>query len=217
MRELAREARESPAAQNTFRRLRLNEWTEQAERAIDMDDWRACGEHRVDSEELRGRRCFAGLDLSSTTDLTALVLFFPSEDGEPSPALPYFWMPDDNIARRERADGVPFTAWKRDEHLFATEGNIVDYQAVRAQLNRLAEIYHIVEVAYDPWNATGLATQLEGDGFVVVPVRQGWQSMNEPTKELLKLVAGRKLAHGNHPVLRWMASNLALLQDPAGT
>lgn len=215
MRELAREARESPAAQNTFRRLRLNEWTEQAERAIDMDDWRACGEHVADPNALRGQRCYAGLDLSSTTDLTALVLYFPNDDG-PRQTLPFLWMPADSMIKRERDDGVPFSAWRRDGHLLATEGNIVDYQAVRAHLNRLANLYQIAEVAYDPWNATGLATQLEGDGFVMVPVRQGWQSLNEPTKELLKLVAGRKLAHGNHPVLRWMASNLAVLQDPAG-
>jgi phage terminase large subunit-like protein len=214
LRRKAAKAKETPAAQNAFRRLHLCEWTQQEERWLDLEDWNACA-FPVDPEALRGRRCFAGLDLSSTTDLSALVLYFPRDDGL-SEVLPYFWMPGDNIVKRMRRDRVPFTVWAEEGWIDLTEGNIVDYAAIRAKVHELAETYEIAEIAYDRWNATGLITQLADDGLTVTPFGQGFASMSAPTKELEKLVLGHLIAHGGHPVLRWNIANVMVRQDPAG-
>ncbi len=211
VREECATARETPAYQNTFRRLQLNQWTEQATRAIDMDAWEACGA-AVNAEALAGCECFAGLDLSSTTDISALVLVFKRPEGR-FEVLPFFWIPRDNLAQRVRRDGVPYDAWVRDGFIEATEGNVIDYDVIRARINALRKTYRIKEIAIDRWNATQLMTQLGSDGFTVVPFGQGWVSMSGPTKELLRLIVSAKLAHGGNPVLRWMASNLAVKHD----
>src|SRR5436309_1397050 len=212
----AAKARESLAYQNTFRRLHLNQWTEQAERAIDMDAWDACAS-AVDQEALRGRRCFAGLDLANTSDVAALVLVFPSiEDGEPIKVLPRFWIPGANIERRVRKDRVPYDVWRQQGLIEATEGNIIDYDVIRKRIREDGERYEIVELALERWNAAQLSTQLAGDGFTMVAFGQGFSSMAAPTKEFLTLLAAQGLAHGGHPVLRWMASNFAVKQDAAG-
>lgn len=161
--------------------------------------------------------CYAGLDLASTTDVTALVLAFPpTEPDEPLWLLPYFWIPAHNMIERERRDRVPYSAWVRDGLVDATPGNVIDYAYIRRRLNELAEMYQIGEVAYDPWNATQLSIQLQEDGLTMVEMRQGFASLSAPSKELVRLVLARQLAHGGNPVLRWMADNAAARQDPAG-
>jgi len=97
-----------------------------------------------------------------------------------------------------------------------TEGNVVDYDVIRRRINELGERFKIREIAIDRWNATQLAVQLQGDGFEVVTFGQGFRDMSGPTKELEKLVISGKLRHGNHPVLRWMASNVSVETDAAG-
>ena len=212
--EQAVKARASLAYQNTFRRLHLNQWTEQAERAIDMDQWDRCA-GPVDLEALKGRRCYAGLDLASTSDLAALVLAFP-DDEHGLLVVPRFWVPADNVRKRVATDRVPYDVWIQQGLITATPGNIIDYEYIRKEINALSADIEIVEIAYDRWGAVQLATQLEGDGFTMVPLGQGFQSLAAPTKELLKLVASGRLAHGGHAVLRWNASNLSVKQDAAG-
>ena len=208
----ARRAREVPGQQNAFRRLYLCQWTEQADRWLDMTVW---DENGADPADLRGRACFAGLDLSTTTDISALELFFPDADGG-GDVLSFFWVPDENIRRRSLRDRVPYDHWARDGLIASTEGNVVDYDVIRRDINELASVYQMHEIAIDRWNSTQLQTQLMGDGFTVVPFGQGFASMTAPTKELERLVLERKLRHGGNPVLRWMASNVAVRQDPAG-
>lgn len=211
----AERAKELPSYQNTFRRLHLNQWTEQVTRWLDMDLWDEC-EDRVDEAELLGRECFGGLDLSTTTDIAAWVLVFPGEDGRYD-VLPRFFIPDEAILRRSRRDGVPYDVWERQGLVTATEGDVVDYMAIRQQVNEDAQRFKLREVAFDPWNATQLATQLgEEDGLAMLQVRQGYQSLNEPTKELEKRVTDGRIRHGGNAVLRWMASNVAIKTDPAG-
>jgi phage terminase large subunit-like protein len=218
MRALAHKAREIPALQNTFRNLYLNQWTEQAQRWIDMEAWNACA-GQIDWKHLReamkGRRCVAGLDLSSRTDLTALVLVFEDEDNIVT-LVPFFWVPEDGILRRARVDRVPYDQWVRDELITPTPGNVVDQGFIREDINRIAGEYKLAELAFDPWNATKLSTELAGDGIELVELRQGFRSLSEPTKHLGALVTGRQLRHGGHPVLRWMASNMVVRQDPIG-
>ena len=205
-----------PGAQNAFRRMHLNEWTEQAERWIDLAAWDACA-GPVPLERLRGRRCFGGLDLSTTTDVTALAwLFPPDHDDEPWHLLSRYFVPEDNIRRRAERDRVPYDVWARQGFVEPTPGNVVDYRAVEQRIHADAALFDVREIAYDPWNATHIALRLQEEGASMVEFRQGFRSMAAPTRELEKLILSRSLAHAGNPVTRWMASNAAVAQDPAG-
>jgi phage terminase large subunit-like protein len=215
MRASAHQAKEVPARQNTFRRLYLCQWTESETRWLDQDAWDA-GAVPVDAESLRGRRCFAGLDLSTTTDLSALVLLFPDDLGEYD-LLAWFWCPEEGIAKRSRRDRAPYEAWSRAGVLTPTPGAVIDYSAIRARINELASLYHVERISYDPWNARQLVTQLEEqDGLPLVEMRQGFASLAAPTKELERLVSDRAIRHGGHPVLRWNVANVVVEQDANG-
>lgn len=208
--EDCREAQESPAKENTFRRYRLNQWTEQDVRWINMAKWDASD---ADLGDLAGRPCWAGLDLSSTRDITALVLIFREE--EEYAALPFFWVPEEGARQRERRDHVPYTEWIRRGFIESTPGEVIDYDRIRKKVNELGQIYNIQEIAIDRWNATQLATQLTDDHFNVVAFGQGYASMNWPTKKLEEVVLAGRLSHSGHPVLRWMAGNVSIETDAA--
>jgi len=164
---------------------------------------------------LKGRRCYVGMDLSSTKDLTALVAVFPDDDG--FDVLPAFFVPKDSIKERSTRDRVPYDQWARDGYLIPTPGNVVDYEAVRHTLKDWAAEFDLREIAFDPWNATDLVTRLsEQDGFKCVPMRQGFASLSSPTKSLEKAILSRTLRHDGNPVLRWCVSNVSVESDPAG-
>jgi len=211
-----KEAQESPTKENAFKRYRLNIWTEQDVRWLQMDKWDAC-DGPVDPGELAGRACFGGLDLASTTDIAAFVLLFPEDDGYL--VVPHFWVPADNARQRERKDRVPYETWGREGLVTLTPGNVIDYSAIKQTIQECGELYDIQEIAADRWNLEALRQQLCSEGLsesVVVPFGQGYASMSAPTKELERLVLDGKISHGGHPVLRWMASNVTAQQDPAG-
>lgn len=138
-----RRAQEVPGYQNTFRRLYLDEWTTSEQRWLDMATWDACGED-VDTATLEGRPCFAGLDLSSTLDITALVLAFPDATGGYD-VMPYFWVPAENAQKRADRDRVPYPLWIQQGHIEATEGNVVDYDVIRTRINELNKRFNIRE------------------------------------------------------------------------
>jgi len=214
MRTAAARAKEIPAQENTFRRLYLNQWTEQASRWIQMAAWDAC-RRLIEPASLQRRKCYVGMDLSSTTDLTALVAVFPDDDG--FDVLCKFFVPKDNIAERARRDRVPYEQWKDQGYLIATPGNVVDYEYIRAALRDWDAQFDVQSICFDPWNATDLVTRLqEQDGFTCVPIRQGFASLSAPTKSLEKAILGRTLRHDGHPVLRWNISNISVESDPAG-
>ena len=209
-------ARQNPAEENSFRQLRLNQWVKQSVRWMPMDKWDACAAP-VDAEALEGRVCYGGLDLSSTMDITAFVLVFPpTEEDEPFAILPYFWIPEENIDLRVRRDHVPYDVWEKQGFLMTTEGNVVHYGFIEAFIEKLGERYNIREIAFDRWGAVQMVQNLEGMGFTVVPFGQGFKDMSPPTKELMKLTLEKKIAHGGHPVMRWMADNIFIRTDPAG-
>jgi phage terminase large subunit-like protein len=210
-------AKALPSYQNAFRRLYLNQPTEQLNRFIDMQAWDSC-EEPYTAEELKGRECYAGLDLSSTLDLTALVLVFPrtEEEGDGFDLLPYFFVPNENIARRQHDDGVPYIQWRDDGHLIATEGDVVDYSFIKKKVLELHIHYNIREVIVDRWCATQLAVQLEQEGLNVGFFGQGYRSMSAPCKHLEAMVMGKRLRHGGHPVLRFCASVCSAQEDSAG-
>jgi phage terminase large subunit-like protein len=216
LRDACARAQEIPAQENAFRRLYLNQWTEQASRWISLASWDAC-QVPVDVAALAGRRCYVGLDLSTTTDLTAAVAVFPDDDGLAFTVLPQFFVPQDRIRTRVARDHVPYDEWTRRGLITATPGPVVDYERVRAHLQTWREQYDLRLVAFDPWNATDLVSRLEQvDGFVCVKVRQGKASLSAPSKAFENAVLQRTLRHDGHPVLRWNVANAATDIDNAG-
>lgn len=217
LRQECQRAKEIPAYQNTFRRLYLNQWTQQDTRWIDMEAWRECG-GKVDYEELANLRCWAGVDLSTTTDISSCALVFePDSDGVVH-VLSYNWVPRENIAARVRRDRVPYDLWAQQGHITATEGNVIDYDYIRIAItDEIKRRFPLLQVVgYDPWNATKWAIDLESEGVPVMEVRQGFKTMSPACKELERLIIGRKLRHNNNPVLTWAMNNLVVAQDPAG-
>ena len=209
-------AKQNPGEENAFRQLRLNQWVKQSIRWMPMAKWDACA-FPVDEKALEGRVCYGGLDLSSTTDITAFVLVFPPRaEDERFVVLPYFWIPEENVDLRVRRDHVPYDTWQRQGFLQTTEGNVVHYGFIEQFIGRLGERFHIREIAFDRWGAVQMVQNLEGMGFTVVPFGQGFASMSPPTKELMKLVLEQRIAHGGHPVLRWNMDNIFIRTDPAG-
>ena len=209
-------AKQNPGEENAFRQLRLNQWVKQAVRWMPMEKWDKCA-FSVDEDELEGRVCYGGLDLSSTTDITAFVLVFPPLDEEDKYIiLPYFWIPEDNLTLRVNRDHVPYDVWERQGYLQTTEGNVVHYGFIEQFIERLDERFNIREIAFDRWGAVQMVQNLESMGFTVVPFGQGFKDMSPPTKELMKLVLEQKIAHGGHPVLRWNMDNIYIRTDPAG-
>ena len=209
-------AKQNPGEENAFRQLRLNQWVKQAVRWMPMEKWDKCA-FPVIEKALEGRVCYGGLDLSSTTDITAFVLVFPPEDeADKYVVLPYFWIPEENLPVRVRRDHVPYDVWERQGYMQTTEGNVVHYGFIEKFIEKLGEKYNIREIAFDRWGAVQMVQNLEGMGFTVVPFGQGFKDMSPPTKELMKLTLEERIAHGGHPVLRWMMDNISIRSDPAG-
>ena len=193
-------AQQNPGEENAFRQLRLNQWVKQSVRWMPMDKWDACA-FPVSEDDLEGRICYGGLDLSSTTDITAFVLVFPPLDEEDKYyILPYFWIPEETLDLRVRRDHVPYDLWERQGTLMTTEGNVVHYGYIEKFIEQLGERFNIREIAFDRWGAVQMVQNLEGMGFTVVPFGQGFKDMSP----------------GGHPVLRWMMDNIFIRTDPAG-
>lgn len=209
-----RKAKSIPAYENTFKRLHLNIWTEQDTRWMPIDLWDSCTRDYRE-EELHGRECYGGLDLSSTTDIAAFALVFPLPNGRRR-SLEWYWIPENSVARRVKQDRTKYDEWVRRKFIKVTEGAVCDYDVVRSDIVRLATIFDIKEIAIDRWNATQLATQLMGENLEVSFCGQGYSSLSPPTKELSALILAEKLEHQRNEVTRWMVKNVAVETDAAG-
>ncbi len=209
-----KKAQAHPAFENTFKRLHLNVRTEQDVRWLGLDDWDAC-DTPLDEDALLGVPCYAGLDLASTSDITAFVLGFPV--ARSFHLVPFFWLPEARIARAEREGLKHYRAWVKAGLIRTTPGNMTDYAFVRQQINEIGERYQIKEIAVDRlFQGAQLAMELGQDGFEMVSFGQGFYSMAAPALEFETLVKSRRLVHGGNPVLRWMASNCSVELDAAG-
>ena len=216
LRDAYREAKQNPADEITFKWLRCNMWVSSTVAWI-PDAIYMRGNESIEAASLEGRDCYAGLDLSSTGDITALVLIFPPRDeNEKYVLLPYFWIPEETIPRRVKANSVPYDIWEKQGYIMSTEGNVIHYDFIEKFIIYLSEKYHILEIAVDRWNATQMIQNLEGEGFTIVPFGQGFSSMSAPTKEFYRLLMEGRIIHGGNPVLRWMAGNIVIDTDPAG-
>lgn len=222
---LAREAtkaKASPSYENTFRRLHLDQWTEQAVRWLPMHVWDECAGPIVDRAELErdlaGQRCYAGLDLASNRDVNSLVLAFPRSDGRVT-LLPFFWAPEEVESSRAEIDRRQVKAWMARGLIDATDDNVTDYGHIVAEIIALSLRFEIVDLAYDPWHAEAVVQHLQREGFPLEKLTKFGQTIGNfagPTKELERLLMGRKLEHGGNEVLRWMASNATVRTDPSG-
>lgn len=216
--EQVERAKQIPARQTTFKQLHLCQWTMEASRWVDMTAWDKCAGNETIKEleeRLVGQTCYAGLDLSSTTDTTALVLAFPQEDGTVD-VITRCWLPSDGVLERERRDRVPYRIWDENKHIKLTSGSVIDYEEVRTEIRRLSEIYHIEEIAFDRWGSAQLTQELMADGLEVVSFGQGFASMSAPTKEIERLILSNKLRHAGHPVMRAHVDSVTVDSDSAG-
>ena len=208
----------------SFKRYYLNVWDQKEHRAIDLRKWdastgpwtaagllsKSSGENvrtlpALLMERFSGRRCWAGVDLSMTTDLTAVSFVFPADDNGYD-VLPFFWIPESGIRKRELRDGMPYASWVSRGFMESSPGDVIDYRDVKARLEWGAQVFDLKEICFDPWNSRQISVPLAQEGHVCVEIRQGVLSLSEPSKKLLELVVRGKLYHGGHPVLRWNAS-----------
>ena len=220
MRDKARKAKAQPGILNSFLTKELNIWTTATKRAFSPEAWALCNHGVIDEADLAGRACWVGVDLSSTLDVTgAVYVFEPDIETGIRPVVCRFWIPEDNIEERVRRDRVPFDLWARQGFVDLTPGNVIDDAWIQAQIERDMDRFDVRELAYDPWNATWLANQLQAGGVIgdrLISFRQGYISMNPAAQKLEAAVAKRTLNHQGNPVLVWMASNLVWTEDPAG-
>lgn len=232
----AARARTSPRYENDFRRYHLNIWTGQDQRWLPMPDWFRCqtGEEAntgavrlagfeqgnrwlTGFDELACRACTVGIDLSSTRDLCAAVYLFEPTPADPRwTALCRFWLPGANIEERVRHERVPYDAWAKAGAITLTEGNAADHRAIFEQIMADRERFEIGQIGFDPWNAHQIMIDLVEAGVEIVKVRQTLPGLTAGAKLLERLVLHHHMDHRGHPILTWMANNVAIESDAAG-
>jgi phage terminase large subunit-like protein len=217
LRAECRQAQEIPGMENSFRRLHLNQWTEQEKRVIPMHSWDKC-KREFSEADMYGRPCYAGLDLSSTRDATAFVLVFPEPDNG-FKILPWFWIPKDNIDRQAGADKRQLLSYGQQGHIEMTDGNEIDVFHLASRIVEICDKFEVQYIGYDPWNSTGVIQAMVNNGLpenVLVKMPQTFATYNEPFKRMLAAVENQKLEQNGNNVLRWMAGNTAAKEDPSG-
>lgn len=198
-------AQNKPSEQNNFKRLRLNLWTSQLTRWLDGATWDAAGRD-YGIEALRGLPCFGGLDLSSTRDLAAFGLAFPKEEGVFT--WPYIFMPEMRIAEATKRDHVPYDRWVANGFIFATPGNVIDYDFIMAKIEEARALFDLQSISFDPWRATQTATDAAKVGITMIPVSQSPAGMGAPCFEFERLLVSNRLFHPRNPCLTWAANNI---------
>ena len=216
MREAFLQAQGNPAEENVFRTLRLSQWVGSTVAWI-PDHIYDMGNIPIDMDALTGRDCYAGLDLSSSGDITALVLMFPPRDEtEKYICLPFFWVPEDTVPVRVQRASVPYDNWTALGYMYATPGNVIDYAYIQNTIEELSLKYHILEIAFDRWGSNMLVERLTEMGLTVVPFGQGYKDMSPASREFYEQLMKGNMVHGGNPVLKWMCGNVVIEQDPAG-
>jgi phage terminase large subunit-like protein len=206
---LVTKARNDPMLEADYKRYHLNFWGQRTTRWMRTEKWQACG---ADTRPVVDRLCYAGLDLSSSIDLSALVLVFPSDDGSYD-VLPFFWMPANAVKPMELRHHVPYSEWVRAGFIETAEGDVVRHEQIVARLNWAREMFDLAELAYDPWNAGEFAQKRIDEGLQCVPMRQGFGTLSAPMKKVMELTLDRKFRHAGHPVLAWNADCVEALDD----
>ncbi|MGJ9381523.1 terminase large subunit [Salipaludibacillus sp. CF4.18] len=214
LKSLAQQASDMANMENTFRRLYLNQHIRMSnEQAINMKKWHLC-DGDVDLKFLKGRECWAGLDLSTRIDITAFVMVFPI-DGEYY-IVPHFFKPSESLLDHEKRDRVDYTTWAKQGLLHSTDGDYVHFRYVRQIINECAKDFDIQEIAFDRFGSQGIISDLQEDGFTVVDFGQGYRTMSPATKDFYELLFDGKIRHGNNKVLTWMAENVISVENASG-
>ncbi len=211
------QALQIPSRQNQIKTKNFNIWTQVASRAIPAEVWEACGKEPVVEEDLLGKSCYLGMDLSTILDISAYCLTFERENNVgPWRELWRFFIPEEGLIERIRRDKVPYDSWVERGLVIATPGPTIDYDFIEAEILKDAERFNIIEGGYDPWKAHEVYTHLTQAGLVMVPVTQRMTGMQAPTDFFLKAVYAKEIAHGGNPVMDWMVSCLELNSDRQG-
>ncbi|NDL70515.1 terminase large subunit [Vreelandella alkaliphila] len=220
LREQVTQARGMPSKEATVKRLNFCMWVQADNPAISRDAWLATQDKDFDMECLQGRRCYAGLDLSSTQDLTALVLLFEPVPDDPTwRMIPYFWLPEDGLARKAEKDRVPYVLWQERGHLLTTPGKAINKRHVLHQLSEIAARFDLQAIGYDRWRIEDLTALIDDEGVTLpplVPCGQGFQTMAPAVDEFERRLVNVEMRHTGHPVLTWCAANAVYQEDPAG-
>lgn len=214
MREEFEDAKRSPSSENSFRRFELNQWVSGVQRWISLRTWDK-GKKPFDFQELLGKPCVVGLDLSSDGDITAALGLFPWGD-DAIRILPRFWLPREGLLERSKKDNVAYDYWAKQGLLQLTDGDTIDYSYILRDLQNWGELYDVKEIAADPWNALKIQTDLAALGFTVSKCPQTMASLSPPSKEFERLVKLGKILHAANPILRWMVDCVTRYQDGNG-
>jgi phage terminase large subunit-like protein len=209
LRRAAVEARNDPAKENAFRQFRLNQWVQQVTRWMPLRLWDESAGLVVESE-LRGKRCFGGLDLASTTDLASLCWVFP---GNPAVALWRFWTPEAQVPFLDSHTGGRASVWVRQGLLTATPGDFVDPEAIHHQIDKDLQNFDVVDIGHDRWGSTGTVQWLQSHNVDTYPLAQGF-GLSPALKEIMRLIKAREINTGGNPVARWNADSAEVKQDP---
>lgn len=219
LREQVTQARGMPSKESVVRRLNFCQWVEAEAPWIGSELWFGAQDKDFDPDLLFGRRCWGGLDLSSTQDLTALVLLFEPNEADPQWRLvPHFWLPNDGLHDKADKDRVPYIAWRDAGYLHTTPGRAIDQLFVARQAAEIAAMYDLQSIAYDRWHIEGFKQLLgrEGISLPLEPFGQGYKEMAPAVNEFERLLISGLLKHGGNPVMTWCAANAVTVSDPAG-
>lgn len=220
----AEKAKGMPGAMANWKRLHLNIWSQATAAAIDLVRWKRCARKdlipagsTIIPEKLEGNRCWGGLDLSSTNDLTSFALAFPWENEQGIDVLVWHWVPEENVAERAKRHRVDYPKWIALKQLYATPGNVVDYTRIEDFIARVAETVNLQDIGYDPRNATDFVQRLQDSrGLTMVEVLPNYKNLSPATKELERLYLSRHLGHNGNPVLTWQASHVVWRSNATG-
>jgi phage terminase large subunit-like protein len=218
LREQVTQARGMPSKESIVRRLNFSQWVNSESPWISSDSWFACQDDYT-FESLYGRRCYGGLDLSSTQDLTSLVLLFePTPTDEYWRLWPFFWLPDEGLEKKGQLDGVDYLSWVRSGHLETTPGLAINKPFILQRLVELKDLFDLGGIAYDRWRIEDLKVQMANEGIELplLPFGQGFQSMGPAVDEFETLLINQTVKHPGNPCLTWNAANAVVVSDPAG-
>lgn len=214
VRQAALAARNDPSQERLFRWLRLNQWVSLKTTGwLPITLWDTT-EGNWSRADLVGKECYAGLDLSSTTDITGLTLLFPPQQGIPEwRSIHEAWVPEDNMKKRVKEDHVPYDRWVKDKFLDVTPGNVVDYDYIKARISALSKQYRIKALGADPWNATQLLIDLQKESMNVLEVRQNIANMSPAMKYFENVIKSDNFTHEHNPLVRWNFGNVNIVTD----
>ena len=230
-----------------FKTKSLNIWVDASTQWISSKDWNECGKD-FSLEDMKGRRCYGGLDLSKVEDLSAFsLLFIPTKEEfaeyysaynkyRPKlnaeeitqedydrlvPRLKFYthteyYGPESKVDGNDFVDGVDYRKWSDEGHIKVTSGNVIDYDYIKADIIKAAELYDIQFIEYDRFLSNLIVPQLLDEGIPMSPFGQGFISMSQPSKDLYTMVRNGDLIHNNNPVTKWHVSNAITVTDAAG-